>query len=112
MGLNERQIKDLVKASSVVFAWPIQEHLIVILGPTIFSPMFLHEVPSTGNETVGEGEGVGVGVGVGAGVADGLWVAVGIGVALGAGLGDVTGAADFVATPLFQTSLVPFLIHV
>ena len=84
----------------------------VILGPTIFSPMFLHEVPSTGNETVGEGEGVGVGVGVGAGVAEGLWVAVGIGVALGAGLGDATGAADFVATPLFQTNLEPFLMQV
>ncbi len=112
MGLNGRQIKDLVKASSVVFAWPIQEHLMVILGPTIFSPMFLHEVPSTGNETVGEGEGVGVGVGVGAGVAEGLWVAVGIGVALGAGLGDAAGAADFVATPLFQTNLEPFLMQV
>jgi hypothetical protein len=62
--------------------------------------------------TTGVGNGVAVGVGVG--VAEGVGVGVGVGVGssgLKTGLSDGFGAA-LIATPLFQTSFVPDLIHV
>ena len=56
--------------------------------------------------TVGLGVGVAVGVGVGVdvGVGVGVDVGVGVGVDVGVGLG--------VATPLFQTNFLPFLMQV
>ena len=53
---------------------------------------------------------VGVGVGVGVGLVDGIGLEVGVGEEIGVGF--TAGAADLIAIPLFQTSLVPFLIHV
>ena len=66
------------------------------------------------------GAGVGVGVGVDVGVEVGVEVGVGVGVGVGSGVGDgegvgvgvATGAGFFNATPLFQTSFVPDLMHV
>lgn len=52
---------------------------------------------------VGLGVGVGVGVDVGLGIGDGSGVGAGVGVATGEGF--------LIATPLFQTSFVPDLIH-
>ena len=48
--------------------------------------------------------------GLGAGVSEGDGVATGVGVVEGVGL--LAGAVDLMATPLFQISLLPFLIHV
>jgi hypothetical protein len=56
--------------------------------------------------------GVGVGVAVGVGVGTGEGVGVGVGsTGLNTGLGDGFGAA-LIATPLFQTSLLPDLMQV
>ena len=57
---------------------------------------------------VGVGEGVGVGVGEGVGVG----VGVGSGVGIGSGVGVTTGEGFLIATPLFQTSLLPDLTQV
>jgi hypothetical protein len=73
-----------------------------------FSAMLENERSFTVGVGVGEGEGVGVtvgaGVGVGSGVGDGEGVRVGVGVAAGNGF--------LIATPLFQTSLLPDLTQV
>jgi hypothetical protein len=50
--------------------------------------------------------GVGVGIGVGVGVG------VGSGVGIGSGVGVTTGEGFLIATPLFQTSLLPDLMQV
>ena len=57
---------------------------------------------------------MGVGVGVGVGVGEGVGVATGEGVevATGEGVEVATGEGFLIATPLFQTSFVPDLIHV
>jgi hypothetical protein len=56
------------------------------------------------------GVGVGIGIGVDVGVGSGVGVGVGS-TGLNTGFGDGFGAA-LIATPLFQTSFVPDLIHV
>jgi hypothetical protein len=58
------------------------------------------------------GAGIGVGVGVGVGSAVGVGVGVGSGNEVGVGVGVTTGEGFFIATPLFQTSFVPDLMHV
>ena len=52
----------------------------------------------------------GVGVGVGVAVATGVGDAIGVGVASGTAVS--TGFGFAAATPLFQTSFLPLLIHV
>jgi hypothetical protein len=64
------------------------------------SKAFLAVALNSTGLTVGVGVGVGTGVGVGVGSTG-----------LNTGFGDVFGAA-LIATPLFQTSFVPDLIHV
>jgi hypothetical protein len=60
--------------------------------------------------TTGVGVGVAVGGGTGVGIDDGVGAGVGS-TGLNTGFGDGFGAA-LIATPLFQTSFVPDLIHV
>ncbi len=57
---------------------------------------------------------IGAGVGVGVGDRSGVDVGVGVGVGSGIGvaIGVTTGVGGLMATPLFQTSFVPDLIHV
>jgi len=72
----------------------------------IFCPIKVHSEPSRGST----GSGVGVGVGVATGVGVGVGVGVGsTGLKTGLRFGF---AAALTATPLFQTSLVPDLMHV
>ena len=72
----------------------------------IFCPIKVHSEPSRGST----GSGVGVGVGVATGVGVGIGVGVGsTGLKTGLRFGF---AAALTATPLFQTSLVPDLMHV
>ena len=66
--------------------------------------MLVQESPAA-NLGLCEGDGVEVGAGVGEIVEFGIPLNVG----LGFGVGET---ADLIATPLFQTSFLPFLIHV
>lgn len=65
---------------------------------------------------VGVGEGVGLGLGDGVGVGEGVGLGLGVGVGEGNSdlleLGAGVGAGDLIATPLFQISFIPDLIHV
>ena len=63
-------------------------------------------------KTMGVGVGVGVGMGVGVGVGISVGIGVGSGVGIGSGVGVTTGEGFLIATPLFQTSFAPDLIHV
>jgi hypothetical protein len=78
----------------------------------IFSPILVQLDHSAGNLIVGDGVGVAVGETVGVGDADGLGAAVSLAEGVGMGVGFITGAADLIAVPLFQTNLFPFLIQV
>ncbi len=83
-------------ASAVVIAWPIQEHR---MAPVLLITL----APSTEHGEYSAGSAISVaGVGVGAGV--------GFGVGVGAGLLFVE--ADLTATPLLQTSFLPFFSQV
>jgi hypothetical protein len=70
----------------------------------IFSPIFVQVEPSRGSGISGVGVGVGVGVATGVGVGVG---STGLNTGFRFGFG-----AALTATPLFQTSLVPDLMHV
>jgi hypothetical protein len=74
----------------------------------IFSPILVQVEPSRGSEI--SGVGVGDGVDVGVGVATGVGIGVGS-TGLNTGFRFGFGAA-LTVTPLFQTSLVPDLMHV
>ena len=78
----------------------------------IFSPILVQLDHSAGNLIVGDGVGVDVGETVGVGDAVGLGAAVSLTEGVGPDVGFITGAADLIIVPLFQTSLFPFLIQV
>lgn len=67
---------------------------------------------------VGEGVGLGLGLGDGVGVGEGVGLGLGLGVGVGEGKSDLLelgaglGTGDLIATPLFQISFIPDLIHV